>query len=101
MLAQHRVQDMRGRVIQARRFAPLPIDAQAHGVAAMHHTAHNLTHMHGEIGARLLRVDDLDEPAVARLDHPTIAYLPTRLAVEGRLRDDHLYVVPRTRHLAL
>ena len=64
---------------------------QAHVVAFADGTAHDLADVHGQLGARLLRVDDLDAIATRRLDHTVVTDLSTRFAVEGSLGNDDLY----------
>src|SRR4029453_285824 len=83
--AQHGVQNVCDRVIEADRLAPFAIHFQAGGLSAAERAAHDGTDVDGEVGARLERIGDLDQRAVSGLDHAAVADLAARFTVEGRL----------------
>src|SRR6187431_3209545 len=88
-------------MIQARRVTALLIRLQVDLFALPEVTGLHFADVHGEVGARLLRIEDLDRRAARGLDRAAVTDLAAGLAVERRLRNDDLHLVAGLRVVAL
>ena len=84
-LAQHRVQNVGGRMVQAYRLASRGVDVEADRVACPYRALHDPPAVHGQVRLGLARVHDFDQPAIRGADRADVAHLSTGLAVERGL----------------
>ena len=100
-LAERLVQKVRRRMVGADRRAPLAVDRQPHGVATREPPRLERADMDEEPVRLALRVGHAEARARLRLDHPGVADLAARLAVERRLVDHDRAALARFQRLGL
>ena len=93
-LAQHGVQNMRRRMIQACGLAPRGVDVETNRIPGLDRALHDPPAVHGQVRLGLARVHDFDQPAVRGADRADVAHLSAGLAVEGRLGHDQINNFP-------